>query len=310
MSTEGTAALVDLITTIWPLFALILAGLALRRSGFPGDAFWPAADRLNYFVLFPALLVSSLAKAPLGDPALLKIAVAIGLAIATASALFWWARALRSWPPSRFGPLLQGAIRFNTYLGLAVIGSVFGPTGLAFAAVVIAILVPTVNILSVIALTAGGGVSPGRLLASVAMNPLILACLFGIMAELSGIGLPFGTDRFLFLLASASLPLGLLCVGAALRLAAARAETPTLVVNALVRLIAMPCLAALAGTVVGLDGTARAVMVILFALPTAPTAYVLTTQLKGDAGLMAGLVTLQTLLSALTLPIVIAWLMR
>ena len=301
--------MVDLLTTIWPLFALILAGLTLRRSGFPGDAFWPAADRLNYFVLFPSLLLTSLAKAPLDDPALLKIAVAIFLAIAVACTLFWGARAQRRWPPRRFGPLLQGAIRFNTYLGLAVIGSVFGATGLAYAAVMLAVLVPTVNVLSVIALTAGDGVRPITLLVSVGKNPLILACLAGILATLTGFGLPFGTDRFVGLLASASLPLGLLCVGAALRLAAARAETPTLLVNSLVRLIAMPGLAALAATVMGLDDTVRAVMVIIFALPTAPTSYVLTTQLKGDAGLMAGLVTLQTLMSALTLPIVIALLL-
>lgn len=301
--------MIDLLTTIWPLFALILAGLALRRWGFPGDAFWPAADRLNYFVLFPSLLVTSLAKAPLGDPALMKIAVAIFMTLAVSCALFWGARGLRGWPPRRFGPLLQGAIRFNTYLGLAVVGSVFGPAGLAFAAVVIAVLVPTVNILSVVALTAGDGVRPAALVASLGRNPLILACLVGIAATLSGIGLPFGTDRFLGLFATASLPLGLLCVGAALRLAAARAETPTLLVNALVRLIAMPGLAALAATVIGLDGTALAVMVIVFALPTAPTSYVLTTQLNGDAGLMAGLVTLQTLLSAVTLPIVITLLL-
>ena len=299
----------DLFTAIWPLFALIVAGQVLRRSGFPGEAFWPAADRLNYFLLFPALLVSSLARAPMRNPALLTTGVAIGLAVTAACALFWGVRALRGWPPRRFGPLLQGGIRFNTYLGLAVIGGLFGPPGLALAAVVIALLVPTVNVLSVVALTAGDGVRPGTLIASLARNPLILACLVGIAASLTGIGLPLGSDRFLGLFAAASLPLGLLCVGAALRPAAMRAETPTLIANALVRLVAMPGLAALAASIVGLDGTARAVLVIVFALPTAPTSYVLTTQLKGDAELMAGLVTLQTLLAALTLPVVIALLL-
>ena len=296
----------DLITTVWPLFALILAGHALQRAGFPGDTFWPCADRLNYFLLFPALLVTSLAKAPLRDPALAKTAAAIAVTLSVSSMLFFGARTLRGWPPRRFGPLLQGAIRFNTYLGLAVIGSVLGSPGLALAAVVIAILVPTVNVLSVVALTAGDGVRPTTLIASLVRNPLIIACLFGIAVAFGGIGLPFGTDRFLGLFASASLPLGLLCVGAALRPGALHAETPTLLANATVRLAAMPALAALAATLLGLDGTARAVMVIVFALPTAPTSYVLTAQLNGDAALMAGLVTLQTLLSALTLPIVIA----
>jgi len=47
------------------------------------------------------------------------------------------------------------------------------------------------------------------------------------------------------------------------------------------------------------------VLVLFFALPTAPTAYVLTRQLGGDSHLMAGLITLQTLLAALSLPLVL-----
>ncbi|MGR3626510.1 MAG: hypothetical protein ACU0A0_09500 [Limimaricola sp.] len=49
-----------LLISIWPIFALICLGHALARSGFPGAGFWPMADRLNYFLLFPALLVSSM----------------------------------------------------------------------------------------------------------------------------------------------------------------------------------------------------------------------------------------------------------
>ena len=59
-----------LLYSLWPLFALIVGGYALRRWDFPGEAFWPAAERLNYFILFPALLFSNLATAPLDDPGL------------------------------------------------------------------------------------------------------------------------------------------------------------------------------------------------------------------------------------------------
>ena len=55
-----------LFITIWPLFALICLGYVLVRKGFPDPGFWPAAERVNYFLLFPALLVSSLVDAPLG----------------------------------------------------------------------------------------------------------------------------------------------------------------------------------------------------------------------------------------------------
>ena len=62
-----------LFFTIWPLFALICLGYVLVRRGFPDPSFWPAAERINYFLLFPALLVSSLADAPVRDPQVLRL---------------------------------------------------------------------------------------------------------------------------------------------------------------------------------------------------------------------------------------------
>jgi malonate transporter and related proteins len=52
------------LTTLWPLFILIAAGFTMQRRGFPNPAFWPGAERFNYFVLFPALLFNSLSTAP------------------------------------------------------------------------------------------------------------------------------------------------------------------------------------------------------------------------------------------------------
>jgi malonate transporter len=66
-----------ILGALGPIFALILLGLGLRRFGFPGDGFWPAAERLTYFILFPALLVQRLALARLGDYAVGPVAVVI-----------------------------------------------------------------------------------------------------------------------------------------------------------------------------------------------------------------------------------------
>ena len=49
----------SLLLALWPLFALIVAGYLLHRVDSPGAAFWPGAERLNYFLLFPALLLGS-----------------------------------------------------------------------------------------------------------------------------------------------------------------------------------------------------------------------------------------------------------
>lgn len=294
-----------LLYSLWPLFALILGGLALRRWDFPGEAFWPAAERLNYFILFPALLFSSLATAPLDNPALPRLALAVLLGLGGAWLALLLVRRLRGWPAARFGAFSQGILRFNTYLGLAVIGSLHGQPGLVLAALLLALMVPAVNVLSVWSLTAERGVSVRSLLLPIVKNPLILACLAGILVNLAGVGLPGGSDRLLGLLAAASLPLGLLCVGAALRPQELAGEKVALFCNCGLRLLGMPLLALAVARLLQLPALESTVLVLFFALPTAPTAYVLTRQLGGDGQLMAGIITLQTLLAAASLLVIL-----
>ena len=73
-----------LLLALWPLFALIVAGYFLRLRAFPSAEFWPGAERINYFILFPALLFSSLATAPLDNPALPRLAAAVMLGLGLA----------------------------------------------------------------------------------------------------------------------------------------------------------------------------------------------------------------------------------
>ncbi|WP_313024062.1 AEC family transporter [Pseudomonas lopnurensis] len=294
-----------LLLALWPLFALIVAGYFLRLRTFPNEAFWPGAERLNYFILFPALLFSSLASAPLDNPALPRLAAAVMLALGLAWGALLIFKRLCGWPAARFGALTQGALRFNTYLGLAAVGSLFGKEGLALAALMLALMVPTVNIMSVWALTAERGVSMRSLLLPIMKNPLILACLAGALVNLSGFGLPGGSDRLLGLLAAASLPLGLLCVGAALKPQELGGEIPALGWNSALRLLVVPLLAYAVARLLGLPEMETTILVLFFALPTAPTAYVLTRQLGGDSHLMAGIITLQTLLAAASLPLLL-----
>lgn len=276
------------------------------RSGFPAPAFWPAAERMNYFVMFPALLFSSLAKAPVRDPEMLRLGAAAIATILIAALCLMGARRLWPAPAARFGPALQGIVRFNTYLGLAVVASVAGPEGIARAAVYLAVAVPLVNVLSIMALTErASGRQVLFLLGAIFRNPLILACLAGIAVALAGIGLPFGTDAFLGLLAQGSLPLGLLCVGAALQPETLRRDLPALMRNSALRLFCMPVLAYAVATLIGLGGHERLILVIFSAVPAAPTAYILTRQLGGDSPLMAGIITAQTLLAVLSLPLVL-----
>lgn len=295
-----------ILVSLLPLFVLILAGYGMRRFGFPGEGFWPGAERLNYYILFPALLFNSLIAAPLDHPALPRLLAAVVLVLFVATAGLLAVRRLKKWPASRFGVLLQGMLRFNTYLGLAAVSGLYGKEGLLLATVILAVLVPAVNVLSVMALSADNTKTVRSLLIPVARNPLILACAAGAAVNLAGIEPGWGTDRLLTMLANTSLPLGLLSVGAALKLNELRGQLGTLVGNSLGRLLLMPALTFMTARALELPATESAILLLFFALPTAPTAYVLARQLGGDSHLMAGLITFQTLLSAISLLLIMA----
>lgn len=295
-----------LFVTLWPVFLLIVAGHVMKQRGFPGDGFWPGAEKINYFILFPALLFSSLAAAPLNNPALPRVLGAVLLCLGVCSALLIVAWRLRRWPAARFGVLAQGVLRFNTYLGLAVVGGLFGKPGLVLAAVIMAVYVPAVNVLSVLAFSAGRRASVGALLLPIVRNPLILACVAGAAFNLCGLELRWGADKLLTLLAGTSLPLGLLNVGAALHLRELRGELGALTSNALVRLVGAPLVAMLCAHLLELPKLESAILILFFALPTAPTSYVLARQMGGDSHLMAGIITLQTMLSAISLMVVLS----
>ncbi|QLQ99085.1 AEC family transporter [Providencia alcalifaciens] len=294
-----------ILLVLWPLFALITMGFILRRTALFSADFWPSAEKLNYFILFPALLISSLANAPLDNPKLPYLACAILFILAISSLFVVLSKYLFKISIPRFGAHIQGIIRFNTYLGLAIIADLFGSEGIAISAVIMAILVPSCNVIAVLSLSAGKKVTLKQLVMPIAKNPLIISCVIGILLNLLPIGLPFGSDQFLKLLAAASLPLGLICIGGALQTATLRKEFKPIMVSTLLRLLAMPILAVLTAHLFSLPALERVLLVIFFAIPTAPTSYILTKQLNGNSQLMAGIITFQTILAVITLPLVL-----
>jgi predicted permease len=291
-----------------PVFILIALGWVLRTRGFPGDDFWPAAERLVYFVLFPALLFLTTAAADLGALDLLPMAGALIAAIGATVAL---TMALRPWlniGDAAFTSVLQGGIRCNTYVGLAAGSALFGELGLTIMGLVVFVVVTTVNVVSVVALTHYGprAAGPRDVVASVARNPLILACVLGFGGNALGVELPVVAYETLDVLARASLTLGLLCVGAGLELAhLGRARRAALVTSAL-KLLVLPAATALACWLFGIDPLSAAAAVLFTASPISASSYVLARQLGGDATMIAGLITITTTAAVATMPLVLA----
>lgn len=290
------------ILLLLPDFALILLGFGLRRLMHLGDHFWTGLEKLIYFVLFPALLFHAIARTHI-DFAAAAPFVASGMAAMCGGMLLGLlVRPLFGPRPMVFASQFQCAYRFNSYIGLAVAAKLHGEAGIAAMGILIGAMVPLANLASVWMLARHGQLGVMR---EIARNPLILATFAGLLFNLSGATLPEVAGQFLGRLSEASIALGLLAVGAALKL---RGDSSHHLPSAFllgVKLLAVPAIAWMAAHALGLKGVYFDVVVMFGALPTASSAYILAMRMGGDGAGVAWLISATTLGAMLTMP---AWL--
>jgi len=298
--------MLSIVAAILPVFLLIFLGSWLKSRDFPGEGFWQPAERLTYLIFFPALIVHTLAGADLQGLSVLPMAAALIAAILAMSAALLGVRRWLGVDGPGFTSVVQGAIRMNAYISLSIAAAVWGSAGVTVAAICIAVIVPTVNLICVIALARWGSAAEPTLagtVKSVASNPLIVAALVGVVGNLTGV--PPVVGEVLEVLGRAALPIGLLCVGAALDWGATRRNARAVAQTTALKLVAMPALTAAVLWAFGVEGLTASVALLFMASPTATSSYILARQLGGDATLMAGVVTLQTAAAMASLPVVL-----
>lgn len=283
-----------------PDFALIVCGWLLCRYTALGRPVWEGAEKLVYYLLFPALLFSSILRYPLQPGALLSLAGA-GVTVTGVGVLL--AYALRLWPgvdARLHASGAQTAFRFNSYVALALSERLAGTQGVAWMALLIALCVPLVNVAAVWPLARHGGQGTLR---ELVRNPLILSTLAGLSCNMLGLKLPELAVITLGRMGAAALPLGLMAVGAGLMLGALK-ESPRLAAALLtIRHGLLPVLGIALVLWLKLPPAQQAVVVAFTALPTASSAYVLAVRMGGHGGFVAGLITVSTLLGMAGLPL-------
>ncbi|NDK91051.1 AEC family transporter [Gordonia desulfuricans] len=302
----------QLVTTaIIPIVLILALGAVLKRRFVTDDRFWRGTEWMSYHVFTPALFVESIAQTPLTEISLVPMVVSLAVPVLTFAVLLV---ALRR-PMRADGPqltsLVQGSVRINTYIGLVFASALHGANGIAAFALAAAIMVPLVNIVSVTTLSiygqalGEGAGGPRAIVRQLVTNPLIQGCVAGLALNLGGIGLPAVVAAPIEMLAQPALVTGTLVAGAAITVRIGLRDSIDIVLTAALKLVALPLAGAAIASAFGVTATALAAIVIICAVPTAPSAYILARRMGGDARLMASITGAQTVLSVATLPLVL-----
>jgi len=292
-----------------PVFILILTGYLFRRFQFPGDSFWLQAERFSYYVLFPAMLIFKLGQARVpvsayGDVFVLVLAMlaAMTLALLAVQWLFRWSGPV-------FSSVYQVGIRFNSFVAIATAGMLLGDDGLSTMAIVIAVKIPLINLLCILmfslAVGQDGGVRWRPVARAIMTNPLIIGSVIGALWGYFRVGFHPLLAGVLEPLSDLALPLGLMTVGAGLQLKALRGTSLPLLVSSGLKLVGFPLMTMGLALALGLDGILVQAGILLATLPTATSSYILARQLGGDAPLMAAIISGQTLLAIVTIPLIL-----
>ncbi|MGB0990315.1 MAG: AEC family transporter, partial [Halarcobacter sp.] len=137
----------NIIEALLPIFFLIILGYFFKRIKFPNEEFWASSDKFTYYVLFPALLIYKLSTASLeGIDGFNFILSAFLTMLILTLALMLFNRFVKKFKGDSFTSIYQGAIRFNTYVFLALVDAIFGDSGLVLAALLMTFMIPLINI--------------------------------------------------------------------------------------------------------------------------------------------------------------------
>lgn len=292
--------------TLAPLFIILMIGHTLRRKEFLAEGFWRNLEKLTFWALLPALFLKTMAEADFSGGTLLPAIAATSMCLATMMAILVLGR--RFFPkvdgPS-YSSIIQGATRFNNYVGLPVVLSLFGHEGMVVYAMIISAHIPLTNITSVWALSHYASHEPvkwrkvGKLIFT---NPLILSALLGTVLSLTGIGLPPLVNEVVTAFANASLLMGLLAIGASLDLGTIHTDRAPVMASCFLKLLVYPAIAISWGLFFGLSNAAMGVMILYSSLPTATSSFILASQMGGNARLMATITATETLLAFISMP--------
>lgn len=302
-----------IVASLAPVFLIIVLGAVLHWRGLMAEAGWVGLERATYYVFFPAMIIMTLAKADLRSVPVLAVAASLIGAILIMTVLLLALRPMLARWTGMDGPaftsVFQGATRWNSFVAIATAGALYNQLGLTLTAIAVAAMIPLLNILAVVMLqhfAQARAVVLGPTLKAIVANPFIWSSCIGIVINASGVPVPMIAMRFGDILGAAALGAGLLLVGAGLDVKAALKPRALTWITTGLKLALMPAMAGAIAYALGVTGAPMQVVLLSAGMPTASGSYILARQMGGDAPLMAEILTVQTLVAVLTVPLVLA----
>lgn len=297
--------------SIVPIFLAIFLGNGLRRSNMFSLEFWAGLEKLCFYLLYPVLIFVTINRADFSGLSLGEITLALAVAIVMMSVLtlsLWPAMKRMNVSAPTFSSVFQSSIRWNGFVALVIAENMFPPEAAALVGLVMAAIIVPVNAISVGAIAWFTASNPNfsSVFKRIAANPLIIAAILGILTRFIPGGLPGIIMDGLQLIARTALGMGLLSIGAGLRMGDLFKPSIAVYLPTFLKLIVFPIFVITCALLFGVRGPELSYLALCASVPTAMNGYVLARQMGGDADNYAITVTVQTVIAFFSIPAVLA----
>lgn len=298
--------MVNILSTIIPIFAIIFLGWFVRHKGLVPVQLLGPANRLVYYVAVPAMIFREIAAASFTEQFNATLLGCTLLPVLLVFILSFVAGSLARIPRPGLGTFMQSSFHGNLgYIGLAVAFYFLGTDGFVRAGIIAGFLMLLQNSLAVIALqVCSAGSLTWRdlrfMAGRVVGNPVILSALAGMAFSISGVPVPLLIDRSLKILSGLALPLALIVIGASLSFELIRLRLSKALGAGMLKLVVLPASGYFLYTWFGVAAHDYLPGLILLAAPTATLTYVMATEMGGDVELAIAAISINTMLSAIT----------
>lgn len=289
------------LRVITPVFILIGVGYLLKRLKLYDNDVLKKLIGLTFKVFLSTMIFNNLyhttIKEALNIPVML-FAAGYVLSIFLIS-MFIVPRFEKSNP--KRGVMVQCIFRSNNLmLGIPIITALCGADNVGIMTMVIAVVVPLYNGLSVVAMEifSEEKVHPKRIIIGILKNPFVAASLLGIIAMITDLKLPYIIEKPMGDIAGAAIPLALILLGGYIDFKSVKGSVRNIVIGVTGRLLIVPAVFLGLAILLGFRGPELITLMGTICAPTATTSFIMAQQMGGDADLAAHLVVFSTLFSA------------
>lgn len=289
---------------IVPLFLIIAVGYTVKRLGWIGPEEVRRLNKVTFYTFMPVMLFYNIYTSDFSQAVRLPYALFVVGAALGMVAVSFAVTLLAEKTPERRGVMIQAAFRSNfVLLGLPIAAELLPEGNLGVTALMVAIVVPIYNMMSVVVLEyfRGGKPRAGEVLLAVVKNPLILGSVAGLLVQALHITLPEVLVSFAGKMNSAATPLILLLLGASFETREIARYKKELLVCVGLRLVVFPGAILTLAAALGLRDIEFVTVLAMTAAPTAVNSFNMAQQLGGDSQLAGSAVVVSTAASFFTL---------